>query len=118
MTVNVESPPVIAINAVPDDFYKIASEKIAGDYSFGIISPDLISAIGRVESKWRHCCEKEGQTSAKTCVPTNEIDCPEERIIASVSDGKKQSFGIMQIHYQGKSIPIVDPIVKKECPGF
>ncbi len=98
VTVNVEELPLEYADTVPDWLYKTALEP--GPYPdiyFPGYSPDLISAIALVESRWRHCCPESG-----TCKVVDESSCENNRVFTSY-DGS--SVGIMQINVKCDGCP-------------
>ncbi len=108
VTVNVEQSPAETKSTVPDDFKRSLIGLQLGGYEG--FTPDLISAIGYVESGWRHCCQ-EAQGKGTKCTPTTEKSCSFDKLITSGT-----SFGAMQIKYNtDASKKEVGSIVKSTC---
>mgnify|MGYP001585599341 FL=1 len=111
--VNVESAPVKTALTGQEALIKAASEfRSRKDvYVTTNINPDYVMAIAYVESGLRHCCQESGKTSFKTCVKSDEMKCPPDRIINSGT-----SVGIMQIRYDtAKAKKDVDDRAGRVC---
>ncbi len=117
--VNVENPPITTINVVPDSILKISSDvRFGSDLWFDGLTNELVSAIASVESKgFKHCCQ-ETQSKGTACTSSSDKSCDFDKLVVSYDkDGKKSSYGIMQINYQGKNKDWADSLAKNKQNG-
>ncbi len=99
--VNVEAAPIKATLTGPETLRNIVSNYRSKKdvYVTANIKEDYVMALAYIESGLRHCCQEAGKTSFKTCVKSDEMKCPSNRIINSGT-----SVGIMQIRYDTERV--------------
>ena len=100
VAVTVEQNPTKLDQTVDETLKSVLGEKNYGDGRIPLTSDFTMSvaelkALMYVESKMRHCCLESGKNRWNTCVPTNEVKCPTDRVITSFDGSSK---GIMQIN--------------------